>query len=57
MYIIIKYPHDFVSLCKNYYLKQKDWEEIVFLERFTKKASYKEDKSLFLKEFKNTFLK
>lgn len=57
MYIMIKYPHDFVALCKNYYLKQKDWEEIVFLERFTKKVSYKEDKNLFLKEFKNTFLK
>lgn len=57
MYIMLKFPHDFVSICKGYYLKQKDWEENVFLERFIKKASYKNDKMLFLKEFENTFLK
>lgn len=57
MYIMLKFPHDFVSICKNYYLKQKDWEEKVFLERFIKKASYKNDKKLFLKDYKNNFLK
>ncbi|WP_040210565.1 CotS family spore coat protein [Clostridium polynesiense] len=57
MYIMLKFPEDFVSITRNYYLKQKDWEEEVFINRFRKKIEYTPSKMSFLKEFKELFLK
>ena len=39
LYLLINYPKDFISISKNYYLKQKQWEEEVFESRLKEKIS------------------
>ena len=34
---LIKYPKDFITLSRNYYLKQKSWDEEVFIARMKEK--------------------
>ena len=34
---MLNYPKDFIALVKNYYLKQKSWEEAVFINRMKEK--------------------
>ena len=34
---MLNYPKDFISLIKNYYLKQKAWDEAVFVNRMKEK--------------------
>ena len=52
IYIIIKYPKDYIDLLRNYYFKGKSWEERTFLERLERKLKSREDKKQFLEEFK-----
>ncbi|SHK65058.1 spore coat protein, CotS family [Clostridium cavendishii DSM 21758] len=56
LYIFLKFPHDFYIASRDYYFKLKDWEEDVFINRFTTKIGYKEERENFLKCFKNEYL-
>lgn len=57
LYGLLYFPEDFYSISRDYYTRRKDWEEEVFLDRLVKKASYKEDRSEFLEEFREKILK
>lgn len=57
LYGLLYFPEDFYSISKDYYTKRKDWEEEVFLDRLTKKVSYKEDRKEFLEEFIEKMIK
>ena len=57
LYLYMKYPRDFYSIVKNYYYKEKNWEEDVYLNRFLNKVEYKEDMREFLNKFKENFIK
>ncbi|MCM8709666.1 CotS family spore coat protein [Clostridium sp. SYSU_GA19001] len=56
LYGMLYFPEDFYSIARDYYTKRKDWEEEVFLDRLMKKVSFKEDRSEFLKEFKEKII-
>jgi len=56
LYGFLYFPEDFYSISRDYYTRRKDWEEEVFLDRLTKKISYKEDRREFLEEFKDVVL-
>ncbi|GFZ31349.1 spore coat protein [Clostridium zeae] len=53
LYILLKFPSDFYTAVSDYYYKNKDWDEDVFLARFTNKLEFREDREEFLKEFNN----
>ena len=53
LYILLKFPSDFYTAVSDYYYKNKDWDEDVFLARFINKLEFKEDREEFLKEFNN----
>ena len=57
LYLFMKYPKDFYTIVKNYYNKEKNWEEEIYLNRFLNKLDYKEDMKEFLIKFKNNFIK
>ncbi|MGM9973144.1 MAG: CotS family spore coat protein [Clostridiaceae bacterium] len=56
LYIYLMYPRDLISLLRGYYNKEKNWEDRVFLDRFTKKLRSREEKELFLEEFFSEYL-
>ena len=37
LYLLINYPKDFINIIRNYYLKQKQWEDEVFESRLKEK--------------------
>ena len=37
LYALLNYPRDFVDITIDYYLKQKSWDEEVFISRFKDK--------------------
>ncbi|WP_160680276.1 CotS family spore coat protein [Clostridium sp. C8-1-8] len=49
LYILLKFPSDFYTAATDYYYKNKDWDEDVFLTRFINKLEFKEDREEFLK--------
>ena len=52
LYIFLKFPHDFYIYSRNYYYKLKAWDEDVFLSRFETKVGYREEREIFLKNFR-----
>lgn len=53
IFSLLNYPRDFVSICKDYYLKQKSWDYEVFLSRFNDKIENDIFKTELLYNFKN----
>ena len=37
IFALLNYPKDFINITKDYYLKQKSWDEEVFVSRFKEK--------------------
>lgn len=56
LYIIILYPRDICSIVRSYYLKEKEWEYEVFLDRFRDKVENEIFRREFLIEYKKKFL-
>lgn len=52
LYALLRYPHDFYQISRDYYEKRKLWDYNVFLDRLVKKVNYKEEREEFLKELK-----
>jgi len=55
LYGMLSFPEDFYSVSRDYYTRQKQWSEEVFLNRLKKKVEYREDREAFLKAFKNHY--
>ena len=53
IFSLLNYPRDFVSICKDYYLKQKSWDYEVFLSRFNDKIENDIFKTELLYNYKN----
>ena len=51
------FPREFYSMVKNYYHKEKEWEEEVFLNRFRNKISNDIFRRKFLEEYKKIYIK
>ncbi len=51
LYLLINYPKDFISISKNYYFKQKQWEEEVFESRLKEKISMDYFRNELIKEY------
>lgn len=56
LYALLYFPQDYVSICKSYYTKIKDWEYASFLEKLKDKVSYREEREEFLSKFKKYYL-
>jgi CotS family spore coat protein len=56
LYGMLYFPEDFYTISRDYYTRRKDWEDEVFIDRLRKKVSFKEDRSEFLEEFRETIL-
>lgn len=57
LYTIMLFPREFYSMVKNYYHKEKEWEEEVFLNRFRNKISNDIFRRKFLEEYKKIYIK
>lgn len=57
LYIIMLFPREFYSMIKNYYHKEKEWDEEVFLNRFRNKINNDVFRRSFLKEYKKIYIK
>ena len=55
IYIILSYPRDFYSIVSDYYHKQKDWEEEVFISRLNNKLMNEEFRREFLIKYKEKY--
>ena len=55
IYILLSYPRDFCSIVRDYYHKQKDWEEEVFINRLNNKLMNEEFRYEFLKKYKEKY--
>ena len=51
LYLLINYPKDFISISKNYYLKQKQWEDVVFESRLKEKINMDYFRTELIKEY------
>lgn len=50
LYSLLIYPRDFINITKDYYLKQKSWDEEVFISRFKEKIELDEFRSELLRK-------
>lgn len=50
LFALLNYPRDFINICKDYYLKQKSWDEEVFISRFKDKIENDVFRSELLRE-------
>lgn len=55
LYGMLSFPEDFYSIARDYYTRKKQWSEEIFLSRLNTKVQYKEDREVFLEEFKNYY--
>ena len=55
LYIIMLFPREFYSIVKNYYHKGKEWDEEVFINRFTNKINNDVYRREFLRDYKNIY--
>lgn len=55
LYIILLFPRDLYTLAKDYYHKQKSWDEEVFLNRLNNKIINDDFRREFLSEYKERF--
>lgn len=55
IYSILSYPRDFVTIVKDYYFKQKSWDEDVFISRFKEKIDNEVSRRDFLDNFIDEF--
>jgi len=55
LYGMLSFPEDFYSIARDYYTRKKQWSEEVFLNRLKSKVEYREDRELFLANFKNYY--
>ena len=55
IYILLSYPRDFYSIVRDYYHKQKDWDEEVFISRLNNKLMNEEFRHEFLVKYKELF--
>lgn len=55
LYILFKFPEDYYTVVRDYYLKNKDWDEDTFICRLENKINYKEEMEIFLREYKERF--
>ncbi|MGL5378685.1 CotS family spore coat protein [Clostridium sp.] len=51
LYALMTFPKDFVTIVRDYYYKQKTWEQEVFLSRFNNKLSNEVYRKEFLENF------
>lgn len=49
---ILEFPLDYCSIVKDYYYKNKQWEEEVFISRFKSKLEFEEERVLMIKALK-----
>jgi len=52
---MLSFPEDFYSISRDYYTRNKQWSEEIFLNRLKKKVEYKEDREEFLASFKEYY--
>lgn len=57
IYILLSFPRDIYSIIKNYYYKEKNWDEEVFINRLKNKLSNEEFRYEFLKKYKEFYEK
>lgn len=57
LYIYIKFPNDFYSISKEYYLKLKDWPYDSYLNKLQSKLEYTKEKKLLLDYFYKEYIK
>lgn len=55
LYGMLSFPEDFYSVAKDYYTREKQWSEEIFLNRLKKKVDYREDRDEFLEGFKKYY--
>ena len=55
LYYLLMFPHDFYSICRDYYTRRKNWSEQLFNNKLDKKLSLKDEKNQFLEEFKKIY--
>lgn len=55
IYILLSYPRDFYSIVRDYYHKQKDWEEEVYISRLSNKLMNEDFRREFLKKYKEEY--
>ncbi|MDS0528122.1 CotS family spore coat protein [Clostridium sp. SHJSY1] len=55
IYILLLFPRDIYSIAKDYYHKQKGWDEEVFVNRLKMKLINEEFRRGFLKKYKEVF--
>lgn len=55
LYIVLLFPRDFYSLVRDYYHKQKSWEEEVFTNRLKNKLDNEYFRREFLRNYKEIF--
>ncbi|MDU2994428.1 MAG: phosphotransferase, partial [Clostridium sp.] len=55
IYILLSYPRDFYSIVRDYYHKQKDWDEEVFISRLNNKLMNEEFRHEFLVKYKEKY--
>ncbi|MFA9397259.1 MAG: CotS family spore coat protein [Clostridiaceae bacterium] len=57
LYGMLYFPYDFYSISKDYFLRNKNWSNEMFINRLNRKVGYYEDRGKFLEEFNNEILK
>ncbi|MGL5086093.1 MAG: CotS family spore coat protein, partial [Clostridium sp.] len=55
LYVLLAFPKDFVNIVRDYYYKQKKWDEDVYLSRFKNKLGNEAHRKTFLKGFIEEF--
>lgn len=55
LYCILSFPSDFVTIVKNYYYKEKSWEEGVFISRLKNKLENETFREKFLTDYMIAF--
>lgn len=53
LYILLKYPSDFYTISKNYYLSLKKWSFESYLDKLTTKVLYKKEKANLIEKINN----
>ena len=51
IYAIISFPRDFITISRDYYYKQKQWEYEVFLNRLKDKIGNEKHRQDFIENF------
>lgn len=55
LYVMLSFPKDFVNIVKDYYYKQKNWDEEVYISRFKNKLGNEVHRRKFLDGFIEEF--